>query len=241
MKTRIERRLLLVILGIVLLAAGCASTATSSENPQLAGTWRLTGSKGILVMELKDFTDGWNGNVTGYDHSGNVTLNETVTANTNGRITLGTDRARFQKEDVMVKGKYLGEKLTVKGSGFVFHFYKTMPAGNITLSGTTWKLNNDYSLVFKADGTFNLEMSGLVRSVLSLSSGGAVLDTEGTYTVNGTAVTMNYPTGNKVKLTAADNGTIITGTEKTKSHTVFIEGSFLVSDNVGFELVKFVN
>ena len=229
---------------IVLLLVGCTSTPNStpsvsidnlSEKPQLAGTWITRWADAIGELKLNDSTSGWNGNFAVFDLDGSILDEDTVVVNINGEITLGGEKARYTAVDVVINGRYLGEKLTIKGYWDTdCDFYKTNPSKNLSLAGTAWKiLGEDSTIVFKDDDTFAIELSTFGK----LFNDSRNADTEGTYTISGTEVTMNYPNGTRVSFSRTGNGGVSIGMQRTASHTVFIEGNYLVSDGVQLQLV----
>jgi len=229
----------LLIVGFVTI--GCATTGSTAgstaDRPQLSGRWITSFGDAIGALDLRDSSNGWNGIFVVDDFSGNRLDEDTVALNTSGQITFGSDRGQYAVTDVTINGKYLGERMTISGIWRQDQaFHKVNPSKNIELGGTSWKLLGDATtIVFKDDGTFKIELSELVKLMNDRQWGA---DTEGTYVVDGTDVTMNYPNGSWIKFSRTSNGGVSFGNARTASQVVYIEGDTLVTDDsVSFALV----
>jgi hypothetical protein len=157
-------------------------------------------------------------------------MNMIVEADGSGSIKLGQTNAQYGGlVDVIAGGKYLGEQLTITGwMDAPFSLYNNNPPKPISLGGTSWINPREVPVVYvlNDDGSFRIDLGPQVQA---FNDAFWKADTEGTYTINGIEVTLNYPNGRALEFVEASNGGISVVPAQTDSQRIYIEGdSFLL-------------
>jgi hypothetical protein len=160
------------------------------------------------------------------DHEGNDRGTLAAAVDGSGRIQIGKTTAQYRLADVAVEeGIYLGEQMIITGwMDDPISFHKTNPSKSLTLGDTSWinPRGLPVTYIFNKDGSFRIDLGPQVQAANDALWNA---DTEGTYTINGIEVTLNYPNGKALKWTKASDGGINGGMEQTASQQIFIEGA----------------
>jgi hypothetical protein len=222
-----KRFSVLLVLIFALVIGSCSSTQFSNSGgnsmpANLVGIWRYSNSAGGVLLEID--TNG-KGTFKMVDSNGNDRNSYPIVTDGNGQIKISQINARCSAvTDVVVNGKYLGEKLTI--TEFMddpISFHKTQPSKNISLGETSWSNPRglDVVYVFNDDGSFKIETNPTVEALNTRWNA----DTAGTFTFDGIDVTLNYPNGKALKWTETPNGGIAVGLEETNFQSISILGN----------------
>ena len=221
-----------------MMTTGCTSTGNSSNIPnnsllKVVGTWRGFDRNGGGVL---DINSNGNGTLKMY-LNGTLAIDLPVKVSPNGQISINNKNVQHTLSDVIVNEIYLGEKLTV--TGFIdsaLIFYKTNPSDKISLAGTSWTYGYKFTVyTFNDDGSFVIDLHPAAQEINNVQWHA---DTEGTYSINGIEVILNYPKGRGFRHQLNNrNEFVIDGVEKN-SDRIFIEGAQFLLGAAKFGLIS---
>jgi hypothetical protein len=241
MRKNLVLKMVFSVLAFSLVIAGCTSTGTTVSNvlSDVVGKWRSAGEFDGpgYYYSVMDIGSNGRGRFKIYQ-SGTLVVDRSVNVTQNGQITIDNKNVQHTFTDVIVNGKYLGKKITIKG--FIDNdlaFYKTNPPQNISLAGTSWHLESiDTSYLFNEKGTFKIDLGSQVQSFAT--SAYSNVGTEGTYSINGNEVTLTYPNGVRViAFYRSNDGGVSMQLSRNQSLVIYIEGIDLVVKGTYFGLV----